>query len=47
MVIEAVTGHRIKTGGSDMSSEYGDGFSVDSMRTALEPIWKQLEAWIS
>ena len=46
MVIEAATGHKIKTGGSDMSSIYGDGFSVDSMRRALEPIWNQIEEWI-
>ena len=46
MVIEAATGHKIKTGGSDMSSVYGDGFSVDAMRTAMEPLWHQLEAWM-
>ena len=47
MVIEAATGHKIKTGGSDMSSVYGDGFSVEAMRKAMQPLWQQLEAWIT
>ncbi len=48
MVIEAFTGHQIgKTQRSEMSATYGDGFSLESKRSAIEPIWKQLDAWIA
>ena len=46
MVIEGFTGHKIKTGGSAMSSVYGDGFSLEAMQAAMTPIWKRLDSWI-
>ena len=47
MVIEAFTGHKIgRPQRSEMASVYGDGYSLESKRTAIEPIWQQLDAWI-
>ena len=48
MVIEAFTGHKIgRTQHSEMSATYGDGFSIESKCSAIQPIWKQLDAWIT
>ena len=46
-VIEAATGHKVgKTVRSEMAATYGDGFSIDSMRTAMTPIWERLDSWM-
>ena len=47
MVIEAFTGHKIgRPQRSEMASVYGDGYSLESKRTAIEPICQLLDAWI-
>lgn len=42
MTMEAVLGHKLPC----MQSVYGSGFSVPAMRTALAPVWQQLDQWV-
>ena len=40
--IEVYCGHKLK----GMKDVYGDGYSVESLRTAIEPVWHQLDQWL-
>ena len=42
MTMEAVLGHKLP----GMQAVYGSGFSVPAMRTALAPVWQQLDQWV-
>lgn len=41
-VIEAFVGHKLE----GMKSTYGDGYSVERFREAIQPVWNQLETWL-
>ena len=40
--IEAFCGHKLK----GMKAVYGDGFSVEAFREAVNPLWTQLDQWV-
>ena len=40
--IEVYVGHKLK----GMKSTYGDGYGIDALREAIEPVWQQLDQWL-
>ena len=43
--IEALLGHRLSI--SQMSNVYGQGYDPEFSRSALKPVWKQIDAWLA
>ena len=42
--IEALLGHRLSI--SQMSKVYGQGYDPEVLRSALKPVWKQIDSWL-
>ena len=42
--IEALLGHRLSI--SQMSNVYGQGYDPEVLRSALKPVWKQIDSWL-
>ena len=42
--IEALLGHRLSI--SQMSNVYGQGYDPEVLRSALRPVWKQIDLWL-
>ena len=42
--IEALLGHRLSI--SQMSNVYGQGYDPEVLRSALKPVWKQIDLWL-
>lgn len=40
--IEVYVGHKLK----GMKATYGDGYGIDALREAMEPVWQQLDQWL-
>ena len=42
--VEALLGHRLSI--SQMSNVYGKGYDPEVLRSALRPVWEQIDSWL-